>query len=600
MRSVSSVVVWLLAFWLIAHEGCVGAAAKPPSPTEAGLDELEKHLADIKERLGELLKPQGPKADEILGPLRKAFALDRMKGESQKVRDALAKVVITEDDADGLRLYCRSDYASAAKKFTDSDGSKPNREFPVYFLGAIAFQGEEYAKAEELFSQAIARNRECRSAFVLRRLAKLCDGRRGIPDLELALLFDQAARQAAADLALEKEIEEPTFAEMAFPTLASDPVLYKMLEALDIIRAEDLGNLLKSLPEAKSVERKLTIALLTGSEVLAKPLVSAIAQEHPESKDAKVYAFLHRHYVRPYAELRKPLDGFAAELTAVRQLDPDNGALMLLGIAPGPDGEDPEALKQEELALFRKGVKAREFRTFEGFLEAEVNREHTALYGGLWPCAPRARTPAITISIRWVAQRAAANIVQLAKGGKTDEAIGLLSDVEALTDRVRAEAYGWFRKTIGADMIVGPVYRTVRKSAQEAHDKRLLDRCLAGAAAVYRHEAEGHIVAGGFGFTPLRIPVLRLQQFLWRVEDTPGFATELYARRLRADPVRHYKSATKALAYAYEDYVMSSVYPNVVILGDLKNPEAVPLLAKLAKHSDPLLAYMAARALATR
>ena len=593
MRKALAVILpWTLG--LLASCELPEEASDAPRPTRPGAPPARSEKGpDAAGRLREAAKQPTPKAEELPGPLKELVGADRMKAEMQRTRDAVAKVAVTEQDIAGLAAYCAGNHAEARKQFTASDTQRPNREFPAYFLGAIAFQDQQWARARDWFSKALARNRHCRSAFLLRRLATLCQGQGAAGNAQWLLLFEQACRETMKELALDPKAHAPSLANAFVPPLAADPVLFKAQELIGDVARKHFWDLADALADAKTPDEKLGLALLMGDTPLADTLIQGLAEEYRTDREIQTFAFLHRHFARS-----RPPGVLAADLAGITALDKENGALLLLGIAAKPaEGEPPGAvaLTEAETALLAKAARAKEFRSYAAFRRPQRLAACLAAYGGMLHYAPMTRMPSIYTHLAGVARRAAATVGALLEQGKADEALKLAADTEAVAARAWDEAKN-ARAQLLQDAVVDALYGAIQAHALKADRKPLVASCVERRAAVCRHKAD-RLVAWDIGLLTLfRMPVRRLVEAATEAEDSPALIREFAALKLKADPDRYYKQATDLLAAVADDQVPDGAYEQAVILADLRNRNAVPRLIALAGHPDRLLAHLATRA----
>jgi hypothetical protein len=616
MRSCCLAVFSLALLWL---PGCETPATQPSGKgrarLEADLARREQRLEAARGKLLDVAKRVDPKAEDVPAPLKEFVGVDKMKAEIQKIRDAVARLVVTSEDVVGLNAYCEGHSEEARERFAASDAKKPNREFPVYFLGAAALQDGEYAQARELFSKVVARNPQCRSAFLLRRLAALCEGRRDMTTVQRVLRFEQACRETLKELGLERQAQEPSVAQAFVPPLASDPVLFKAQELVGDIARRNFWEIAADVADADTAEKKLGLVLLMGDNLLADALIQDLALTHPADRDVRTFAFLHRYYARSLPKEGKARDAFLADLAALQELDKENGALALLAIPSGaavglPDrassspsrlgkpavAQQKEApLAEEELGLLRKGARAKEFHTLAAYQRAERLKGYLACYGGLVAYVPMAKVPSIYGHLAGVARRAAAAATELFEQGKADDALRLCSDLEAIATRAHEEAKT-ARSLLLADAILDCLHGAMQSYAAKADRKPLLKTCVERRATIVRHKAERLVAWDLYLVTLFRIPVRSLAEAAMQLEESPDLIRDVAAQKLKADPAKYYQQAMARLAAITDDNVPADAYEHLVILGDLKNRNAVPLLIRLAGHPDPLLAHLATRA----
>ncbi|HUT33040.1 MAG TPA: hypothetical protein VNE39_06150 [Planctomycetota bacterium] len=565
-------------------------APRPASRLEGRLARREKGLDAARAKLAEVAKGVGPKADDVPGQLDDLVGVDRMQAEIRKIRAAAAKVVVTDDDVAGLAAYCAGDSARARKHFAASDAQERSREFPAFFLGAIALQEGEWANARDWFAKAASRNRQCRSAILLRRLATLCQGRGPASAAPLLLLFEQACREASKELGLDPKAQAPSVANVLVPPLASDPVLFKAQVLLGDIARRHFWDLADALADAKTPEEKLGLVLLMGDTPLADTLVQGLAEEYRTDREIQTFAFLHRHFARS-----RPAGVFAADLAGITAFDKDNGALLLLRIAAQRDEGPAPPLTDEQIALLGKAAGAKEFRSYAAFRRPQRLAAYLAAFGGLLPYAPMTRVPSIYGHIAGVARRAAATVGLLLEQGKTEDALKLAADTEAIAARAWDEAKS-ARAQLLQDAVVDALYAAIQAWAEKADRKPLVASCVERRAAVYRHKADRLVAWDTDLVTLFRMPVRRLVGAAMEAEGSPALIHEFAALKLRAEPDRYFKQAMDLLAKVGDGPLPEGACEQVVLLADLRNRNAVPRLIALAGHPDRLLAHLATKA----
>ncbi|MBM4037206.1 MAG: hypothetical protein FJ290_01720 [Planctomycetes bacterium] len=597
------IALFLLASCELPEEegGSRPPAARQPKGLEGRLAAREKGLDAARERLREVAKGVSPKAEDAPGEVKEFVGVDRMQAEVAKIRAAVAKVVVTEDDRAGLAAYCAGDFPRARKLFTASDALRRDREFPAWFLGAVALQEGEWPQARDWFTKAAARNRQCRGALLLRRLATLCQARGATTTAQLLLLFEQACRETRKELGIKPLA--PSAADAFVPPLASDPVLFKAQELLADIARRHFWDVADALTEAATPEEKLGLVLLMGDSPLADTLIQGLAEEHRTDRDVQAFAFLHRHFART-----RPPEVLAADLAGITALDKDNGALLLLRIAaPGPPlprgegrGEGASTgnvapLSEADAALIAQAARAKDFRSYAAFRRPQRLAAYLTAFGGLLPYAPMTRVPSIYGHVAGVARRAAATVGILLEQGKTEEALKLAADTEAIAARAWDEAKS-ARAQLLQDAVVDALYAAVQARAEKAGQKPLVASCVERRAALCRHKADRLVAWDADLVTLFRMPIRRLAEAAIAAEESPALIHELAALRLKAEPDHYYKQAMDLLATVDDASVPETAYEQVVLLGRLRNPNAIPRLIALAGHTDPLLARLATKA----
>jgi hypothetical protein len=213
-----------------------------------------------------------------------------------------------------------------------------------------------------------------------------------------------------------------------------------------------------------------------------------------------------------------------------------------------------------------------------------------------------AKVPSIYGHLAGVARRAAAAATELFEQGKADDALRLCSDLEAIATRAHEEAKT-ARSLLLADAILDCLHGAMQSYAAKADRKPLLKTCVERRATIVRHKAERLVAWDLYLVTLFRIPVRSLAEAAMQLEESPDLIREVAAQKLKADPAKYYQQAMARLAAITDDRapiagdgLPADAYEHLVILGDLKNRNAVPLLIRLAGHPDPLLAHLATRA----
>jgi hypothetical protein len=584
----------LAALLVASCETPVPPPAKRPTRLETQLARREKGLDAASGRLKAAAKEVSPKAEDVPPKLKDLVGVDRMKAEIEKIRQAVARVSVTDQDATGLAAYCAGEHAEARRQFIASDAQQPNREFPVYFLGAMAFQEGNWAQARDFLTKTVARNPRCRSAYLLRRLATLCQGRGAAGAAQLLLLFEQACRETAKELALDPKAQSPSVANVFVPQLASDPVLFKAQELLGDIARKHFWELGDALTDAKTPEEKLGLVLLMGDTPVADTLIQGLAEEYRSDPEIRTFAFLHRYFAA--STQGRPREHLAADLAAVSALDKDNGALLLLAIPAKPSApEGRTTLSDEEITLLGKAARAKEFCTYAAYRRPQRLAGYLAAFGALLPYAPMTQVPSIYGHLAGVARRAAATVAALLEQGKVDEALKLTSDVEAIAARAWEETKN-AKAQLLQDAVADALYGQIQAYAAKGERKPLVASCVERRAAVCRHKADRLVAWDTELLTLFRMPVRRLVEAAMELEDSPTLIQQFAALKLKADPQRYFKQAMDLLADVPDDDVPDAAYEQVVILGRLRNRSAVPRLITLAGHPDRLLAHLAARA----
>ncbi len=443
----------VLAFAVLGMIGTCRAqeapAADQPDPEYIkALEAAQQKAADLKEQLEKMRKEAGVKAGELDGLLDDPFGAGEMEKRIAEMKEAARSVVVTTQDRAGFDLYCKGAFTSAAKAFETSRKTKPGRPFPDYFLGLIAFQNADYPAAVAAFDRVIAADKTVTSAHLYKRLAELCAQEKALDDLTLLELFYQACTET--EIKLGHERPEFSLANVFSPWLLSDPVLFKCRELLvDVTRLRAL-DLARKYQEAKTPADKLLLGLLLAEGKSKEPFVTKLAKDHPDDRDVQVFAFLYKYFGPEGGERRETSKTFDEELAAVRKLDPDNGALMLLAIRVIPPEriERPDErtiykftpLNDEERKLLATAVRAGRFETFNYYRWKDRETELTRCFGGfLYWQDPSWPGPNLYGRLLEITRRTSYHVGTLLEDGKVDEAVQLDQDVEALWANVVRE-----------------------------------------------------------------------------------------------------------------------------------------------------------------
>jgi len=580
----------LAALGLVLVCGCEPrrpVAQPPASPLDAALAEREEKLAEAQRKLLDLLERE--KESRSNRSLDTSRALDDIR----RVRQALARVVVTELDTSALRAYCRGDLARAEEFFEQSERSRPGRAFPAYFLGAIALERGRVGRARESFRAALRREPECRSARVLARLAELWPPRSQPSAAELCVLFERACREVADELGLGWPGQAPMVGPFPSPLLA-DPVLLKAQEAVAQFAREDVWDLAERMTSARTPGEKLQAVVAMGQGVFADALIHTLARDFPDDRRLQTFLFFYRNFVRRPSRAAD----FAEEVAAARLRDPENGVLILLSISPGGGSGGQRsypALSDEEVADFRRGVRAPRPETLVALGREWAEGYRRQRYGPFASSLPPLPLPFVHTRLAHVARRAAATVGRLLGEGKTDEALKLASDVEALAQRPLDESKE-ARVRLVADAILDALYEAIGEHAARAGKKPLLATCLERRAEISRRRAERLMAWEPSLATMARMPVGRLADAAARVERSCEAIAEVFRRKLAAEPERYFHKATAALSGATSQSAPAGAEEWLVVLAELRNRNAVPLLIRLAGHRDPLIAHLATAA----
>jgi len=570
---------------------------KRPSQFEAELTRREEALDATEDKLVEVLKDVAPADEDATAtpPAPDLAGVGAMRAQVRAMRQAVASIVLTPHDTEGLEALCRGEHAYARERFLISESTKPGREFPLYFLGAIEFQEGNYALAERHFARTLGRNAKCRSAALLGRLARLCEGRRTIDTAQLVLLFRQACAETLQELALDDHARLPSVADALVPPLAADPVLFKAQEFVGGLASREFWSLARAYAAAPSPEAKLDAALLMGDNIFADALIQSLAQEHPGNRAVRTFAFLHRHFARSPDDAARARPSRAAELEAGRQIDPDNGALLLLAIDAGEGGETPTPLSDSEVVRFRAAVRAASFATCAAYHHEKRLAGYLDRYGPLASYAPMTRVPSVYMHVARVARRAAAAAAKQFGEGEVAEALKLSSDVEMLATRVVGES-GGARAQLVADAVLDSLYEAIQAHAAQAGRAPLLKSSLERRAEIYRRRAWRLVAWDRYVLTLFKMPVRRLVEAAMELENSPERIQQVAIEKLQASPAEFYQEAVARLAGAGADTVPAGAYEYVILLGELRDRNAIPTLIRLAGHRDRLIAHLATRA----
>lgn len=582
----------LVALCVVLACGCEPRRPVRQAPTsrlDGALARREQELAEAQRKLVELLGREKQTTTSAARPLDTSRAL----AEVRRLRKALARITLTEPDTSALRAYCHGKLAQAEDLFKQSERTRPGRAFPAYFLGVIALERGRPGQARTSFRLAAGREPECRSARLLARLADRWPARRQPSAAELSVMFERACRDAADELGLNWPREAAVVEPFGSPLLA-DPVLLKAQEVVGQFVRDDLWDLAYRMVKARDPAEKLKAVLAMGENVFADALLHTLARDFPDARRLQTFVFLYRNFVRRPSQAAD----FSEELAAARERDPDNGALILLGVNPGRTvgGERSyPPLSEAELAEFRRGVRASRLETFAAFGREEAERYRRERFGPFASAIGPVPLPFIHTRLAHVARRAAATVGLLLKEGNTDEALKLASDVETLAERLLAESKE-ARARLVADAILDALYETMGDYAARAGKKPLLLTCLERRAEVCRRRAERMVAWDPFLVTMSRTPVPRLAEAGAQVGRSTEAIAEVFRRKLAAEPERHFERAMAVLSGMSAESAPAGAGEWLVVLAELRNRNAVPLLIRLAGHRDPLIAHLATAA----
>jgi len=562
---------------------------KPPpaSRLDAALAEREKQLAAAQRSLLEAIQRQKPSADQ------RPLDTSRTLAEIRRVRKALARITLTEDDTSALRAYCRGNLAQAEDLLEESERARPGRAFPPYLLAAIALERGRLSQAARNFRRTLQREPESRTARLLARLTDLYPPRRHPPPPDLCVLFEKACRDVADELALNWPAQSDLPGPFPSPLLA-DPLLLKAQEVVARFARDDLWDLADRMEKARDPEEKLRTVLMMGENLFADALLHSLARDFPQNPTIHTFLFFYRNFAR-----RNPRPArFADELAAARKRDPENGVLILLAISPGTSAagnHDYPPLDDHELAEFTRGVRAPRFLTFVAFAGQEIDDHRRSRLGPFAAAIAPTLSPFIHPRLAHLARRAAASVGLLLQKAKTEEALRLASDIESLAQRLLAESKE-ARVRLVADAILDALYETMGDYAARAAKRPLLLTCLERRAEIARRRAHRMLAWDQFLLTMARIPVPTLASAAATLQRSSEAIEALFHRKLAVEPERYFQRAMTVLSGADTQNAPAGAAEWLVVLAELRNRNAVPLLIRLAGHRDPLIAHLATAA----
>ena len=604
----SSARVCLLALCLAAAFAFASPVANAQDPDHLrGLDETERRIEELRKKLEKTFPaPKDAGDDDVTKMLKDALDVTPFQKQVEAMREASLKVKVTDADARGLQAYCSGRYAEAAKAFRTSLKEKPGRPLPHWFLGAIAFQNADYAESAETYAKVVALDPKVTSAHLMHRLATKCIGKAHIPTAKFVALFGEACRETMSALNLKK----PGFSfAMSFTSpLTSDPVLFKALELVGGIRRDRTFAMFDRLAETNDPDEQMTLTLILGDKENIAALVADVARKHPERRDFEVFAFLMKYYGPAAPDEDKRPETYAAELARARSLEPQNAALMLLRIAdtevPGERYPQPAPLTLDELRIVRRASLTKEWRSYWAWKHREAAAVMLKTYGGYAAVTGHGGL-ALASTLRCQNRaplRIAATIKAWNTQGKYQKAKQLWEDARRLYRLVGASDDAPVPRLV----LAGSRFGLARAMAAPAHahgDRRVVEACINDFEDCARLNASMSRFASNVDLPAmLNLPVRRFVETLHEI-DSAGLMRRIDDDILRDDPKRFAAEALddvrRVVKYTEPgEEVASCDYRGIVLAGDLRAREALPMLEKIATFKDPVARHLALRAIA--
>lgn len=581
---------WLATASALLLTSC--ATPKTQSCYETELLEAEELLREAEDRL----EPLNQLTTEL--GIGAVFSCEPLLDLAKRAREAAGTVRTTSEDLEGIRALGAARWADAIEHFDASGEKFPGRGFPHLFAGIAEFDRGRYAAALLRFEAARA-DEDCRRlAILLAELMQLADANPPARPADLLPLFVRAFHAAGEQLSAPEP--RPSFATTMVPDFADVPAVFKA-EALHINEVAPERTERLTLMWANQVPPSLLSAASTllNGEITAEQLED-FAEVYPESPAFEIVAVLRRFLSEmDEEELLENWAAFDEELNRVRALDPENGALELLSIRwprspvdyeETEDGEEfetgPRALDASELEILHRAVTAPRFEYYYRFLQPEALRASELIHGAFGRELRPVVSP-LQAHLRIVA-RATENVTQLLRSGDLASAARVRSDLRRLMLR-GGECYpppfpSFLRKL------------TVKELAMPLH--------TAGSEDLWREEIQGldEIFRDVFSrnlhelLEAIAIPSLTLLHMVTAISQgsAPAAVRRAYDVKLELEREELLEQAIAKLESNLKDTSRFYGHDQIVLLGDLADPSALPLLEELQTYDNhPLVPALA-------
>ncbi len=605
--------IWaVIAFLAVAIFSCPSVCAAEPAPqpandivkeTDAAIAretaEKQKEWSETMEKLRAMWKDLDVKIEpnEVPDPLG-IFGLNQLKENAEAAAKSTAKIVVTEPDLRALDAYAAGQFAQVEESLKDAANAPGKRPFPLFLRGCALFELKRFAEAAASFDEALALQKDSRMCCLLAEMSRNLEKSPDATDEDIWTAFDFAYKATMDRMPMPKEEgDSPSLAAAFTSPISFDPIRVRLDQVVARIRRNRQIGILQDYLKATDLNQQLDLALLMDKK-LGRMAIVSLSKEHPENKKLQVFAYLVRYYGGADDKLSQRGPDYAQDFAAAQADEPENGCLVLLGIADTEDNYD-QPLNAAETDILKRAVHCKEFNTHFGYRGREAAAESRAQGGECFESASQSHAGSVVLStVRHVAHRADMNILKLFEAGKEAEAQALLSDVRLLAAKVRSENSDNVSALLSANVMTEPLNRKLQEYAVRLNREDLLEKILPEREAVMRSEA---VLSAGVEneLAFWELPVRRMPEIFW--SDKPfSFYQDRALRLLRLYPDRFRNEAIEDLRHVseagYKPFDFD--YRAVVILQTLKDPRALPILEPIIGHADPLLSRLAQEAVA--
>ena len=601
-----------IAFLAVAIFSCPSVCAADPAAQPTGdivkeTDEAtarenvekQKEWSEVMEKIRSMWKDLDVKVEpnEMPDPLG-IFGLNQLKEKAEAAQKSTAKVVVTEPDLQALDAYAAGQFTQVEELLNDAAQAPDKRPFPLFLRGCALFELKRFSEAAACFDEALALQKDSRMCCLLAEMSRNLEESPGATDGDIWTAFDFAYKVTTDRVPMPTEKgESPSLAAAFTSPISFDPIRARLDQAAALIRQKRQIGILQDYLKATDLNQQLDLALLM-DEKLGRMAIVNLSKEHPENKELQVFAFLVRYYGGADDKLSQRGPNYAQDFAAAQADEPENGCLVLLGIADTEDNYD-QPLNAAEIDIFGRAVHCKEFNTHFAYRGREAAAESRAQGGECFESLSQGHAGPIVLStIRHIARRANINILKLFEDGKEAEAQALFADVRLLSAKVLSEHSGNTNALLSANGMTEPLCRKLQEYAVRANREDLLEKILPEREAVVRSEA---VLSAGVenAWAFWELPVRRMPEIFW--SDQPfSFYQNRALRLLRLYPDRFRTEAIENLRHVSEAGYKSYGFDcrAVVILQMLKDPKALPILEPMVGHADPLLSRLAQEAVA--
>lgn len=549
-----------------------------------------KELEKVRKKFEDVAKEAGldPEKDNI-DPFG-FLGIDEHKEDMENSHKAALKLKLIDLDIQGMDDYYTGDFKSAEKLFQKSLHKLPARPFPWFFLGCTRFELERYGDAEECFSKAYQLEPQSKSSLLI---SNMCSKLKSITSPEAGEIinaYDISYKQTMDYL----KLSEPAFslASTFSSPFSSDPIYVRAKQLTGVAFARQQTKILHEFVTTDDIEQKLILLLLMNKKTAGK-LITELASKHPGHLDLQYLSFFNKHFSSENDQKNKA--EFSDDLERMKTKDPENGFLILLGM----DSNDEEKpFNENEIQVFHRAVMSKNFKPFISFRIHKVMMKRIEVFGPLVNTSTMGYFYNISnpfYPLRTTPKRAMNTVLKYLIEGKRYQADALLSDILSLLKLIRSSANGMLPILLSDSIDTSVTEKLLHRCHKLGLNKHFIKHITRYKKILQRGQMNRAGAMHLLGF--IEIPMRKIMKTNFAFDTCRETFQERADRMLRLYKGVFEKKAIDHIDNIDSDDVLAShQYQSVVCLRLLKSKKALPLLEKLSKHPDPILAFLSIKA----